>query len=50
MSHGGPHGNNQGKGAINCYCKDPYPRGCRNPSSGGSLLCKCNLTKKHSVH
>ena len=41
---GGPHGNSQGIGALNCCRKDLHPRGCRYPRFS-SFLCKCNLTK-----
>ena len=29
---GGPHGNTQGIGAVNCCCKDLHPRGRSYPS------------------
>ena len=41
---GGPNGNSQGIGAVNCCRKDLHPSGCRDPRST-SLLCKCNPTK-----
>ena len=41
---GGPYGNSQGIGAVNCCRKDLHPRGCRYPRFS-SFLCKCNLTK-----
>ena len=41
---GGPHGNSQGIGAVNCCRKDLYPR-CRTYPRFSSFLCKCNLTK-----
>ena len=34
---GGPHGNSQQIGAVNCCCEDLRPRGCRDP--------KCNPTE-----
>ena len=43
-SDGGPYGNSQGIGAVNCCRKDLHFRGCRYPRFS-SLLCKCNLTK-----
>ena len=41
---GGPHGNSQGIGAVNCCRKDLHPR-CRSYPRFSSFLCKCNLTK-----
>ena len=41
---GGPHGNGQGIGAVNCCRKDLHPR-CRSYPRFSSFLCKCNLTK-----
>ena len=41
---GGPYGNSQGTGAVNCCRKDLHPRGCRHPRFS-SFLCKCNLTR-----
>ena len=41
---GGPYGDSQGIGAVNCCRKDLHPRGCRYPRFS-SFLCKCNLTK-----
>ena len=41
---GGPYGNSQGIGAVNCCRKDLHPRRCRYPRFS-SFLCKCNLTK-----
>ena len=42
--NGGPNGNNEGIGAVNCCHKEHHPRGCRY-SRFSSFLCKCNLTK-----
>ena len=46
FSDGGPHGNSQGIGAVNCCRKDQDVRGSRDPTCT-SYLCNCNLIKSY---